>query len=659
MMRGPIQREVRQRVEPRADARLPTAWVNGNTPRPPWTDGSWLTRTPGRAAPTSDSPVLVLLGSDSEDARAALLAHAAAGARVYALVGPGWGRDAPDSQVLLAPRVLIRRVAEVPAAAVHAGADARVWIGGGYILRLDPGQAEALRQTFLRLFWHEATEEAWSGARQLLWRPARERPFDVPEVPTSASVRWGPADARLTGDPRGALMHLRDGTPPAHTPRRLWFPAGPDHHDRLAKLAQAGGEVLWADRGLPDLQVNGDAGEVLLPGTRGRLRVGLTAAQAAEVARLLEAPAAWRFQHNLRVGESSHRAAQLWLPGEPAARGLEAEQLVELPDVSAASLRAVSATVPEHFPPAQPLALAVRYTWAVVPPRVPKGAEEDALVGRWRKLDEEWTTRVARIRDALGAVDGERGRIARAFSRLVSAMLGFERAHGGLVARLSALGPQRPSAAGPSGAPALLAQLGEVEDAARKLRTDLEEAERKAREDEEREKQEAEWRSRVDAATLELHDRRAALPAAEGRRSAVADELRGIEESLKTADKDAKKDLTANQRKLSDDLQRANKEVKRLRDEIAAFEQQATERFELRPSLAPAARAAAPGGRFVPSASSARPASNVPDEALPEVGALRSHKGQRYLVVQSWDELSAGELTASRLSARLVAPENA
>jgi hypothetical protein len=311
------------------------------------------------------------------------------------------------------------------------------------------------------------------------------------------------------------------------------------------------------------------------------------------------------------------------------------------------------------LPAAQPLALAVRYQWTVVPPRVPAGAEEDALVGRWRKLDEDWTTRLARVREALVAADGNRGRIGRAFSRLVSAMLGFERTHGGLLARVGALEGQRPSAAGPSGAPALLAQLGEIEVAARKLQADLEEAERKAREDEEREKQQAAWQSRVDAANRDLPDHRTALTTAENRRSANADELRGIEESLKSADKKARKDLTANQRKLSDDLQRANKEITRLRSEITGLEQQAAERFEFRPPPTPAGRLAQPGGRFVPPASSARPAANVPDEALPDVGSLRSHEGQRYLVIHTWDQLTAGEQTAARLSAKLVAPENA
>ena len=47
----------------------------------------------------------------------------------------------------------------------------------------------------------------------------------------------------------------------------------------------------------------------------------------------------------------------------------------------------------------------------------------------------------------------------------------------------------------------------------------------------------------------------------------------------------------------------------------------------------------------------------VPAEALPEVGALRVHKRQRYLVIERWEDLAAGEPVAVRLQARLVAPE--
>jgi hypothetical protein len=48
----------------------------------------------------------------------------------------------------------------------------------------------------------------------------------------------------------------------------------------------------------------------------------------------------------------------------------------------------------------------------------------------------------------------------------------------------------------------------------------------------------------------------------------------------------------------------------------------------------------------------------VPDEALPKVGSLRHHRGQRYLVIDILEHLDAGERDATRLSAKLVAPEN-
>lgn len=347
------------------------------------------------------------------------------------------------------------------------------------------------------------------------------------------------------------------------------------------------------------------------------------------------------------------------MPGEAAARGIEPEQGIDVPEVAAGTLRGVAEAKPASVPAPQPLALSARYRWNVAPPRLPLGADEDPLVGRWRKLDEDWASRLGRIRDALQAADGDRGRIGRAFSRLVSAMLGFERTQSGLLAQVASMEAQHPSAAGPGGAPALLSRLAAIEEQATKLQGDLEEAERKAREDEERDKQDLAWRSRVDSANRDLPARRTALSDAEGKRPDISGELSSIESALKSADKKERKDLHAQQRKLSDDLARLNKEIGRLRAEVGDLEQRIAEPFEFRPPSSPTVRPAQRGGRFVPPASTSRPASAVPDEALPEVGALRNHRGQRYLAIQTWEELTAGEQAATRLSAKLVAPENA
>jgi hypothetical protein len=118
-------------------------------------------------------------------------------------------------------------------------------------------------------------------------------------------------------------------------------------------------------------------------------------------------------------------------------------------------------------------------------------------------------------------------------------------------------------------------------------------------------------------------------------------------------------DLSARLRKLSDDRQRAIKTISRLGAEIEALEQQAEAPFELRPSAPPSSRPATTpaAGRFVPAASGPRPTTLVPEDGLPEVGALRSHKGQRYLIIDTWEQLTEGERAAARLNAKLVGPE--
>lgn len=152
MMQGPIRRLERHHVLTRTEARLPTAWIGRAINNHTWTDGVWLTRTQGHTVLTGNAPVLVMLGQGGEDILAALLAHLGPSARVYALVGPVWGKNPADNQWLQVPRLLVRRISEVPTSACHCGTEARLWIGGGFVLRLDPTQAEALRQTFLRLF---------------------------------------------------------------------------------------------------------------------------------------------------------------------------------------------------------------------------------------------------------------------------------------------------------------------------------------------------------------------------------------------------------------------------------------------------------------------------------------------------------------------------
>lgn len=651
-MKGPIRRITRERNEPRANATVSTAWLGSGNVNRSWSSGAWISKHWPASLGSDSSPVLVMLGAD-EAADDTLNRHIASGARAYVLIGPDCDLEAPSKNAL------VRRVSEVPVSALHSSTDSRVWIGGGLSLKLDGAQAEALRQTFLRLFWHEATEEAWSDGRQFLWRPARERPFDVPEVPAVAAIRWEPPDARLNHELRGARVHLTVGDPPTVAPRRLWFRAGAAHHDRLAKLTQSGTEVLWDDLDLPDLAISESSGEALLPGTRGRLRIRMTAAQAQEVGALLDGDSRWKFRTDVCVGDPNLRRASFWLAGEAAARDIEEQQRIDIPTVQAESLRAVHTTEPSSWPTPQPLALSALYHWPVVPPRVPAGSEEDPLVKRWRSLDDDWNKRLAAVHDTLKNSDRERSRLGKAFSRLLSGLLGFERTNKELLKEAAVLAAERLSKAGPGGAATLLSRLDKLEDTAKKHQGDLEDAERKAREEEEKEKQRAEWATQVERAEKDAEQARDALHREETRESELADEAKDIEARAKDATPEEQKDLEVKRKKNSDERKSNEKVVKKLRYDLKKHEDDAARPFTFNAAKIETKGQQPQGKRFVPTATASRASNNVPEDALPEVGMLRTHKGQRYLVIDVWEHLDAGEQAAARLSAKLVAPEEA
>ena len=408
---------------------------------------------------------------------------------------------------------------------------------------------------------------------------------------------------------------------------------------------------------MPDLATDGRSGQVLLPGTRGRLRLGLSEEQAVEVAALLDAPTPWCFRLDVRLGDHAVDGAKLWLEGAAGPGPVVPEQLVDLPDVPALELRAMEEAAPSQWPDPHPLSATVRHRWIVRPPRVPAGAKEDALIARWRELDADWSRRLGALGQALVAADEHRGRVKKAFARVMGAWMGFERAHGELATEVDALASRRPSKSGPAEATTLLRRLAALEGQVRRLRAEQDEEEHQARESEERERQQAAWRSRVDAARRAIPDEQAKLAELEGRRAALAGELAELEQTLGSADKQTRKDLKARQHKLGDELARCDRNLQRRRDELARLEREAVEEFTFTPLARPKAPGKASSGRFVPAETQAATEIPVPEEALPEVGLLLSLKGKRYLVIDAWQQLEPGERAAQSLHAQLVAPQ--
>lgn len=671
MNSGPIRPITHSHVVDRSDERLPSAWIGGADQTTRATRGAALTReaeTPA-APPRGNTPMLVMLAGDHPAANRAIFHAADAGARVYVLAPPRWGQAKSDPGLAGRRRatVLIRRAPDIPATAVIGGDAAWLWFGSSqtgpapWRLGLDPHQAAALRQIFLRLFWHHAIDEAWTGAADLAFRPAGERPFDVPELPDGAPARLLPGSPSLGAGPRGALVHLTGGDPPVEGPKRLWFIPSGEHHARLTGLLRGGCEVVAGALDLPDLYVAGNAGRVLLSGTaHGRLAIDLNASQAVDAARILGSEPGWRFAADVRLGDHADRSdLRFWLADASSAAPLQTDQPLPIDDLAADTLRAALTLRPTAWPVPQPLALRAVYSWQAVPPRLGAGSSEDPLITRWRELDEDHARRIARAREELTTADSHRGRVGKAFTRLMNAMLGFERAQKTIERTLGELDRTRPSAAGPSGAHDVLAKLTDAEKRVGQLRGDLAEAERKATLEDERTKQEHAWKDAAENARRAVETCKSELTTCKEQVLELNTSLAALEEEIKTADSKQTKDLQTRKKRDTDQRTGHEKRIRSLVAEIAGHEKRRDAPFEFIPPAAAntGPRAAQAGARFIPTSTPTSAPVPIPTEALPEVGALRVHKRQRHLVIEQWQDLAIGEQAATRLHARLVAPE--
>lgn len=729
MRTGPIRKLLLEKRVSRLEERLPGAWVGSTHEQQPQKPGkdAWMEWAPDAGLPVgrSEEPVLVMVKGDHVSAQTSLLAAADAGRRVYVLAESGWGEGKRDPGLATRKqaRILVRRVPEVPVSSFHDGKHARLWLGGQSSARtpwrmwLDEAQSADFRLLFLQLFWQQARDEAWTTGSPLGFHPPADAPFDVPGLSRDAQVRLLPATEGLEffSEQTVGICH---GAPPREAPQTLWLPISGQGHAALEGFVQQGSTVVSGPLELPELALHWASGQMSLPGVQNRLHVQLNPTQLAALTSILTTPPTWTYARNIRLGD--HAAQQtltrFWRANSTGPEPLELEQVLPHGQVRAPSLRSMDSTQPSSWKQPQPLALAVRSTWEVLPPQLPTGATEDPLLAEWRSTDQQFKARTLACREALLSSEGHRGRLRQSFQRLLSALTGFERSQNALGAELMQLEKAVPSKVGPLEAERLFDRLRTVESQVRKLTNDMEEAERKAQEDEEREKQERAWKIRIESARQQLPDARirlethearlkaldAELPTFEPRLQTLHTRLTALEEQLKAATPEPKepkkaggkvpealsqevdsspnqpledekralsaekRDLEVHQKRAQNDKAAVQKEVSRLKGQVEELTRVANEPFTFKlPVVSPGLKvgtsggtsAAVPGARFVPTATPSQARATIPSEALPDVGELKHHKNQRYLTIRLWEELETGEVEAQRLKALLVAPE--
>lgn len=649
-MKGPIIALEKEVLIDRRDERLKQAWVRRPQEVPRWRGGTWV--TPTVELRRGDDPILLFLGK-AESLHEALF-DAINAARednhIYVILEDGM----EDLLIFLeSTRALIRKVPVLHVTGVYDGSAAQVAIGHNLFMRLDEGQSASLRQHFLRSFWHEATEEAWHDGDDFVWRKVGgERPFDIPRLSPKGDLSW--ADQQTKPDSNWEYIHRADEVLPEEPARRLWINPGPQHHTELARHVEQGSSVVWDDHGLPEVGLKRDCGELVLGPTSLRFR--LNEGQTHDLKTLLNSQTPWEFLTDVRLGDFADTDSQFWLSGEKSAEELIPRRSVTLPHETALTLDTMNETPPREIPISHPLALEFQYTWTVQPPRLPKGSKEDDLVLDWGKIDRDWKNRLAKLETTLKENQDKRGRLRERFTSLVREMLGFDHSHKALQDEANRLEQLVPSMGGPREALDWFRSLGELEQKVSELAANVAEAETKAKEEEERENQRQAFEAARKEAQEGLPKSRERLKQIEESQEQRERDLELIEEELRSADKKTRRDLGAKKKKLTDEKERDSKQIKSLQSQIAALKAKSEEEFIFKPQSSTMNTKRTSGG-FVPQESTKKEDPQLPQDALPQVGVLRSHKGRRFLVIENWEEHALGKTEAARLSAELLAPE--
>lgn len=653
---GPIRPLPGERIVDRSQVTLAACWerVGAGSPFP---DRLGPLRRGGPAAPALRASnagaaflAIALPAKHHEPLLEEALDAAAEGLRVYLLGPPGFGGsvEAHDRLKRHAGRILVRRGVELAYGLTLAGRGLEGSVRSpGWTLPLSATQAPAAFAAFTHLFWHHAPEELSDGADGFRFRSSPSPPEASPLPGERAAVHFGavdPADASLY------LVLLRGLSERRSAATRTWVPALPKTASALA--AAAAGRVTWTDADLPAIAVSGNGAAIGFgEGSRWPLLVRLDADQARALAAALDgAPVEWELRREVRLadlrGEVLHGDSprpETILPSVPLPAG----------EITAARIDDMVTAAPPELPAPPPLALEVIYQWTVHPPTAPPRAERAKLIRDWAALDDQVRARLEdqqRLLEELRARgEGFRDRLAR----IAGEMLGFRRSLADLEAALRSAAAEPPSRRGPQGAADLCRELTRIEDELSRIDKEQRQTADRAEEDEDRERQESEHRLRQESASARAKELAEPLARAERQLQEVLAALEA------TAREPPSPDRKTQQKKLGDEKQKLEKQVRALqRDKQAAEHQRDApfrfERPQARPAGASRTGAAKKRPAFVP-AEASRPDPVIPRDALPGCGVLQEHQGRRYLVVGTWEEYAAAEADAQRLDALRVA----
>lgn len=487
--------------------------------------------------------------------------------------------------------------------------------------------------------------------------------------------------------------------------------------DAARQLASGGTRVVWTETGLPQTTISRQRLVMDLVAAPVALQLEWGSGTAVDtfhrITKACEAPK-WMFHAQRRLRDIG---GLVLLEGAATPAAVKTDERIDLRDLRS-PLATFEEAVPTDLPEPSPLAKNVVYAWRTVPEVVPAGAAKAQIVRQWTALDEWATGSVRALRQRLDLMEGEERGMLDRLRGFLRGQDAAQRERARIRDALAELGEQPPSQRSDAAEVArrLVEEEGRIRRVLQQAQADRQTAEDES--EEAKQRKDWEGRVELATRALaqrrgelaDLEDKEATADAAvRAAEAAILNTTRNLREArgvalAQTRDLDTSA-LSAAREKLeeiekahagaaSKELRRpVTQEIQRLEGAVAASKRELAAlaawapasaellahnaaqkkareakdairkaRIPIQEAMPQLERAAAEAfvfraGARIPRAPSPEIglAPPVPSEALPELGELFEHQGQRYLEVRTWEQAARALRVATRLRAELVA----
>jgi hypothetical protein len=287
--------------------------------------------------------------------------------------------------------------------------------GDCWAIQLEPQQIDDSFRSFCSLFWEKADQEV---IHQQQSNKAIEHP-DGKVVVNHSHQLCGTLNDCL-GD---TLQHLAGATHSAFSAEGdSWQLLLNTDSDAIKKHARVG--VALTDQPMPSLLLSGE-GNWLLPQhvdfQAANWCLKLSDQQSEKLVTAYDQAmqeAAWQYQPEIRVGELSDEQALRFTDQPGLVRNLEALRNVTLDDIKTQMIDSFLNDTPESLTAAvtgwqrNQLAHQIDYRVTIHPPYCPAGAKPDLLYKDWQDAEQDWQSRLDRLKDQQHKIDQQQQGVA-------------------------------------------------------------------------------------------------------------------------------------------------------------------------------------------------------------------------------------------------------